>query len=318
MRRMDMFQNEEFLLTEKYRPITIKDTILPDSLKKTFQGFVDQKNIPNLLLCGTSGIGKTTIAKAMLSELNADYFMINASLDRGIDVLRNEITDYASTVSFGYSGRKYVILDEADSLSPLAQPALRAFIEQFSKNCGFILTCNYKNKIIQPLHSRCTVIDFKISKEDAPSLAASFLKRVIFILDNENITYDKKVIVEVIKKFFPDFRRAINELQRYSVNGVIDASIIKSFSNENFNELFSLMKKKDFTSVRKWVVENNSVWDSNMIYNEFYNNLSQYFEPTQIPSIVLVLAKYQYQEAFVVNSAINVSACFAEIMACIS
>lgn len=313
-----MFQNEEFLLTEKYRPITIKDTILPDSLKKTFQGFVDQKNIPNLLLCGTSGIGKTTIAKAMLSELNADYFMINASLDRGIDVLRNEITDYASTVSFGYSGRKYVILDEADSLSPLAQPALRAFIEQFSKNCGFILTCNYKNKIIQPLHSRCTVIDFKISKEDAPSLAASFLKRVIFILDNENITYDKKVIVEVIKKFFPDFRRAINELQRYSVNGVIDASIIKSFSNENFNELFSLMKKKDFTSVRKWVVENNSVWDSNMIYNEFYNNLSQYFEPTQIPSIVLVLAKYQYQEAFVVNSAINVSACFAEIMACIS
>ena len=318
MRRMDMFQNEEFLLTEKYRPITIKDTILPDSLKKTFQGFVDQKNIPNLLLCGTSGIGKTTIAKAMLSELNADYFMINASLDRGIDVLRNEITDYASTVSFGYSGRKYVILDEADSLSPLAQPALRAFIEQFSKNCGFILTCNYYNKIIQPLHSRCTVIDFKISKEDAPSLAASFLKRVIFILDNENITYDKKVIVEVIKKFFPDFRRAINELQRYSVNGVIDASIIKSFSNENFNELFSLMKKKDFTSVRKWVVENNSVWDSNMIYNEFYNNLSQYFEPTQIPSIVLVLAKYQYQEAFVVNSAINVSACFAEIMACIS
>ena len=313
-----MFQNEEFLLTEKYRPITIKDTILPDSLKKTFQGFVDQKNIPNLLLCGTSGIGKTTIAKAMISELNADYFMINASLDRGIDVLRNEITDYASTVSFGYSGRKYVILDEADSLSPLAQPALRAFIEQFSKNCGFILTCNYKNKIIQPLHSRCTVIDFKISKEDAPSLAASFLKRVIFILDNENITYDKKVIVEVIKKFFPDFRRAINELQRYSVNGVIDASIIKSFSNENFNELFSLMKKKDFTSVRKWVVENNSVWDSNMIYNEFYNNLSQYFEPTQIPSIVLVLAKYQYQEAFVVNSAINVSACFAEIMACIS
>ena len=313
-----MFQNEEFLLTEKYRPITIKDTILPDSLKKTFQGFVDQKNIPNLLLCGTSGIGKTTIAKAMLYELNADYFMINASLDRGIDVLRNEITDYASTVSFGYSGRKYVILDEADSLSPLAQPALRAFIEQFSKNCGFILTCNYKNKIIQPLHSRCTVIDFKISKEDAPSLAASFLKRVIFILDNENITYDKKVIVEVIKKFFPDFRRAINELQRYSVNGVIDASITKSFSNENFNELFSLMKKKDFTSVRKWVVENSSVWDSNMIYNEFYNNLSQYFEPTQIPSIVLVLAKYQYQEAFVVNSAINVSACFAEIMACIS
>ena len=305
---------DEFLWVERYRPKTVEETILPADLKATFQHFVDQKNIPNLILSGSAGVGKTTIARAMLEELNCDYIIINGSNEgRMIDTLRNEIMNFASSVSFS-GGRKYVILDEADYMNAQTiQPALRNFMEEFSKNCGFILTCNYKNRIISPLHSRCSVIDFKISKKDMAKLAGMFLKRVEKILTEQEITYDRAVVAQVITKYFPDWRRVLNELQRYSVIGNIDSGILSNIAQTSIKELIEFMKDKNFTEVRKWV-KNNLDSDVDILFNQFYENASQYFEPQSIPALVMIIAKYQYQNAFAANTEINFAAFLSEIM----
>ena len=247
----------EILWVEKYRPQTIKDAILPFELKQTFQQFVDNQNCPNLLLSGSAGCGKTTVAKAMLEELGCTYMMINGSEESGIDVLRNKIKNFASTVSMD-GNRKYVILDEADYLNPQStqKPALRGFIEEFSKNCGFILTCNFKNRIIEPLHSRCSSIEFRIPNEEKPQLAMDFMNRLEVILNNEQIYYDKKVVASLIQKFFPDWRRVLNELQRYSASGKIDAGILVNLSEDSIKELLTFLKGKEFTNVRRWIVNN--------------------------------------------------------------
>lgn len=304
----------EFLWVEKYRPKTVEETILPAELKATFQQFVDQKNIPNLILSGTAGIGKTTIARAMLDQLECDYIVINGSNEgRLIDTLRNEILNFASSVSLS-GGRKYVILDEADYLNPqTVQPALRNFMEEFSRNCGFILTCNYKNKIIEPLHSRCSVVDFKISKKDMVKLATQFMKRVNFILNTESIKYESAVIAEVIQKHFPDWRRVLNELQRYSATGAIDSGILANMTETSIKDLLALMKDKNFTEVRKWV-KNNVDSDVDMLYATFYDTAYDYFEPQFIPALVVLIGKYQYQNAFAANSEINFASFCAEVM----
>lgn len=305
--------NEEFLWVEKYRPKTIEDTILPVDLKATFQQFVDQKNIPNLILSGSAGVGKTTVARAMLEQLGCDYIVINGSMNGNIDTLRNEILNFASSVSLS-GGRKYVILDEADYLNANStQPALRNFMEEFSRNCGFILTCNFKNRIIEPLHSRCSVVDFKISKKDMGKLAMQFMKRVVGILDTESVKYDKAVVAEVIQKHFPDWRRVLNELQRYSVTGSIDSGILANMQETSIRELINLMKDKDFTEVRKWV-KNNIDTDVNVLYNQFYDSASQYFTPDSVPMLVLHIATYQYQNAFSANPEINFAAFCAHVM----
>ena len=307
----------EYLWVEKYRPKTIEDCILPENLKKTFQEFVNQKNVPNLLLSGPAGCGKTTVAKAMLEELGCDYIVINSSLNAGIDTLRNEIKNYASAISFA-GGRKYVILDEADYLSAAGnspvQPALRNFMEEYSGNCGFILTCNFKNRIIEPLQSRCSVIDFKIKKSDLPNLAAQFLKRACNILEKEDIRYDKKVVASVITSHYPDWRRVLNELQRYSVTGNIDEGILVNFSQESFKTLVELLKDKDFVNVRKWVGENSDS-DIDVLFKNLYDYASELLTPGSVPELIMILAKYQYQAAFVANKEINMAAAFLEIMA---
>ena len=298
---------------EKYRPKTVEDCILPENLKKTFQEFVNQKNVPNLLLSGSAGCGKTTVAKAMLEELGCDYIVINGSMNGNIDTLRNEIKNYASAVSFS-GGRKYVILDEADYLNPNStQPALRNFMEEFSGNCGFIMTCNFKNRIIDPLHSRCSVVDFKIKKSDLPGLASQFLKRSCNILDTEGIVYDKKVVASLITQHYPDWRRVLNELQRYSVTGKIDEGILVNFSDASFKSVVDNMKKGDFPAVRKWVGENSDT-DTDVLFKNLYDNAYEVVVPTSIPDLILILAKYQYQAAFVANPEINLSAAFLEIM----
>lgn len=306
---------KDFLWTEKYRPAKVQDTILPQKLKDTFQQFVDQKNIPNLLLTGRAGVGKTTIAKAMLEEIGADYIIINGSMNGNIDTLRTDISNFASTVSFS-GGRKYVILDEADYLNPNStQPALRNFMEEFSKNCGFILTCNFKNRIIEPLHSRCSVIEFNIQNADKPKLAAQFFKRVCTVLSNEEIEYDQKSVAELVQLHFPDWRRVLNELQRYAATGKIDAGILVNKSADNISALIEFMKDRDFTSLRKWVAENSDI-DSAVLYRQLYDVL-----PTKIKSStataesIVILAQYQYQEAFVANPEINRVAALATIMA---
>ena len=305
--------NEEFLFVEKYRPKTIEETILPSELKATFQQFVDQKNIPNLILSGSAGVGKTTVARAMLEEIGCDYIVINGSMNGNIDTLRHEILNFASSVSLS-GGRKYVILDEADYLNANStQPALRNFMEEFSKNCGFILTCNFKNRIIEPLHSRCSVIDFKISKSDMAKLAMQFLKRLETILQTENIEYDKAVIAQVIQKHFPDWRRVLNEIQRYSATGKIDTGILVNIKKTSIKDLVDMMKEKNFTEVRKWV-KNNLDTDVNDLYNEFYENSNEYFSKRSIPLLVVTTAKYQYQNAFVANPEINFVAYLAELM----
>lgn len=305
--------NEEFLWVEKYRPKTIEDTILPLELKATFQQFVDQKNIPNLILSGTAGVGKTTVARAMLEQLGCDYIVINGSMNGNIDTLRNDILNFASSVSLS-GGRKYVILDEADYLNANStQPALRNFMEEFSRNCGFILTCNFKNRIIEPLHSRCSVVDFKISKKDMAKLAGQFFKRVESILGAEGIEYDKPVVAEIIQKYFPDWRRVLNELQRYSATGKIDSGILANLQQSNLKELVSLMKVKNFTEIRKWA-KNNIDTDVNVLYNEFYETAVEYFTPRCIPALVLLIAKYQYQNSFAANQEINFTAFLVEVM----
>lgn len=305
---------EQFLWTEKYRPHAVKDCILPDNLKKTFQSFVDAGKIPNLLLVGTSGTGKTTIAKAMLDELGADYITINGSLaGRLIDTLRNEIANFASSVSFA-GGRKYVIIDEADYLNPQSvQPALRNFMEEFASNCGFIFTANYANRIIDAVQSRCSVIEFTIAKEDQVTLASSFMKRVCKILDGESIKYDKAVIASVIEQHFPDWRRVLNELQRYSHSGVIDTGILATFKDHNLKDLYGFMRAKKFTEVRAWVSENLDN-DYVGLFREFYDEASKHFKPSYIPALVLTLAKYQYYGMNCVDPEINVAAFLAEVM----
>jgi DNA polymerase III delta prime subunit len=304
---------EQFLWVEKYRPKTIADTILPEELKATFQQFVDQKNIPNLILSGSAGVGKTTVARAMLEELECDYIVINGSMNGNIDTLRNEILNFASSVSLS-GGRKYVILDEADYLNANStQPALRNFMEEFSRNCGFILTCNFKNRIIEPLHSRCSVIDFKLSKSASAKLAAQFFKRVEKILSNENIEYDRAVVAEVITKFFPDWRRVLNELQRYAAIGKIDSGILGNIKDLEINSVYKLLKEKDFTGLRKWVAENVDI-EQTEVFRRLYETADQYMTTNSVPQLVLILSKYQYQAAFVADPEINIIACFTEVL----
>lgn len=304
---------DDLLWVEKYRPRTIEETILPVQLKQTFQEFVNQEKVPNLLLTGRAGTGKTTVAKAMLEELGCDYIVINGSLNGNIDTLRNEIKTFASAVSLT-GGRKYVILDEADYLNPNStQPALRNFIEEYSKNCGFILTCNFKNRIIEPLHSRCSVVDFKIPKQDKPKLAASFYKRTLDILNQENIEADNKAVAVIVEKHFPDFRRTLNELQRYSATGKIDSGILVDHKEENIKEVIGYLKEKNFTNVRKWVGENSDI-DTNAFFRSLYDTASEFLKPASISQLVLILADYQYKAAFVADPEINITACLTEIM----
>ena len=305
---------EDFLWVEKYRPKTIKDTVLTPELKTLFQTFVDNKNVPNLLLTGSQGIGKTTVAKAMLEELGADYIVINGS-DEGrlIDTLRNKIKNFASSVSLA-GGRKYVILDEADYCNAeTVQPALRNFMEEFSKNCGFIMTCNFVNKIIQPLHSRCSVVEFKIANKDKPAMAKELYARILDILKTENISFDEKVIQEVLAKHFPDNRRILNELQRYSATGHIDSGILANLSETSIKELMQLLKDKEFTSVRKWVGKNID-GDVAPMFRKIYDTVTQYVKPTSIPQVVVTLADYQYKSAFVADQEVNFMAFLTELM----
>ena len=304
---------EEFLWVEKFRPKTVSDTILPAELKATFQQFVDQKNIPNLILAGSAGVGKTTIARAMLEELGCDYLVINGSMNGNIDTLRNEILEFASAMSLS-GGRKYVILDEADYLNANStQPALRNFMEEFSKNCGFILTCNFVNRIIEPLHSRCSIVDFKIPKKELPKLAQQMMERACMILDKESVRYDKAAVAELLKKHLPDWRRTINELQRYSATGSIDSGILVNTAQDSIKLLLEAMKGKNFSQVRKWVGEHSDT-DSNTLYRLFYDNAAQYFASQSVPQLILILSKYQYQSAFVADHEINNTACLLEIM----
>ena len=303
---------EQFLWVEKYRPRKISDCILPQSLKNTFQEFIDRDNIPNMLLAGTAGTGKTTVARALCEELECDYIIINGSEESGIDVLRTKIKDFASTVSFA-GKTKVVILDEADYLNPNStQPALRGFIEEFSKNCRFIFTCNYKNRIIPPLHSRTTVIDFKLTKDDKPVMATKFFKRLSDILKEEQVTFDPKVVAEVLNKHFPDYRRVLNELQRYASSGNVDVGILSHMGDANMKELIASLREKDFKKMRSWVV-NNMDNDPNMLFRKMYDTLLS--EVVQVPQLVILLADYQYKAAFVADAEINLVACLTEIMA---
>jgi len=303
----------DFLWVEEYRPKTIDDCILPQSLKTLFTSFVQKGELSNLLLSGTPGIGKTTVAKALCEQLNCDWIMINGSEEGGIDVLRNKIKNFASTVSLS-GGKKVVILDEADYLNPQStQPALRGFVEEFHKNCRFILTCNFKNRIIEPLHSRFSNIEFKVNPKDKPKLASRLFERAVFILKEQNINYEEKVLVELIKKHFPDFRKLINELQRYSVSGTIDAGILVNVSDENLKTLVSHLKNKEFSDMRKWVV-NNLDNDPVKIFRKIYDTLYSNLEPSTIPHAVLIIADYQYKSAFVADQEINLVACLTELM----
>ena len=309
---MNIMTNQTFLWVEKYRPQKITDCVLPESIKKTFIEFVVQKEIPNLLLAGGSGVGKTTVARALCEELHSDYIIINGSEESGIDVLRTKIKQFASTVSL-QGGTKVVILDEADYLNPQStQPALRGFIEEFHKNCRFIFTCNFKNRIIEPLHSRCSVIEFKING-NKNQLAHEFMGRAESILKEEQIGFDDKVIAELIMKHFPDWRRVLNELQRYSVSGKIDSGILVNLAEVNLTELMSFLKKKEFGKVRQWVV-NNIDNDPVKVFRKVYEKLYEYMKPESIPNAVIILGDYQYKSAFVADQEINLLACLTEIM----
>jgi len=305
----------DFIWVEKYRPKTIDDCILPEDTKKTFKEFVEKGEIPNLLLSGPPGIGKTTIAKALCNELGADFYVINGSDEgRFLDTVRNQAKNFASTVSLtGSSKHKVIIIDEADNTGNDVQLLLRANIEAFYNNCRFIFTCNYKNKIIEPLHSRCAVIDFTIKGKQKAQLAGSFFKRLQNILDAERIEYDQKVVAELVSKHFPDFRRVLNECQRYATGGTIDSGILASFSDISVNDLISYMKDKNFVEVRKWVVANLDN-DTNLILRRVYDSCYESLVPSTIPSAILIIAKYMYQGSFVADQEINLLAALTEIM----
>ena len=303
----------EVLWVEKYRPHKISDCILPDEYKSTFQSYVDRKEIPHLLLCGGPGTGKTTVARALCDEIGCDYLMINGSDESGIDTFRVKIKNYASSMSLD-GGKKVIIIDEADYLNPNStQPAMRAAMEEFAHNCTFIMTCNYKNRIIEPLHSRCAVIEFKLRKEDKPKMAMAFMKRASEILNVEKIPFDKAVLAEVVKKHFPDYRRVLNELQRYSVSGKIDSGILTSIADVSLNELVSSLKEQNFGAMRKWVADFGSD-DPARIYRKIYDSLYDIMDKSTIPNAVLILAKYQYQAAFVADQELNLTACLTEMM----
>ena len=302
------------LWVEKYRPTKIEDCILPDEIKTMFQSIVDSGEIPNLLLTGSPGIGKTTVAKALCNQLDCDWLMINGSDEgRMIDTLRTTVVNYASTVSLS-GGKKVIVIDEADYMNKdSVQPALRGVIEEFSKNCRFIFTCNFKNRIIPALHSRCSVVDFRISKDDKPALGMEMLANVKRILNKEGVEYEESVLVQLVLKYFPDFRRVINELQKYSLNGIIDENILKQSSDENFNELFVALKGKDFSGMRKWVAQNIDN-DHVRLYRQIYDTLNNRFEKKSIPQAVLTIANYSYMSAFVADQEVNMVACLTEIM----
>ena len=303
----------QMLWVEKYRPRKVADCILPETLKSTFQEYVNRKEIPNLLLAGSAGVGKTTVAKALCEEVGCDYIVINGSDESGIDTFRSKIKNYASSMSLS-GGRKVIIIDEADYLNPNStQPALRGAIEEFAINCSFIFTCNYKNRIIDPLHSRCSVIEFKIQNGQKAKMATQFFKRVENILRNENIEFDKEVVAAVITKHFPDNRRILNELQRYAVSGSIDKGILAAVADVQLTGLTKSLKEKDFTSMRKWVT-NNLDNDPKTILRKIYDSLYDLLKPDSIAPAVLILSKYQYQSAFVADQEINLVACLIEFM----
>ena len=303
---------QHLLWTEKYRPQTVSDCILPDRLKQPFQEYVNQKNIPNLLLSGGAGVGKTTIAKAMCNQVGCDYIIINGSDETGIDVFRNKIKNYASSMSL-MGGRKVIIIDEADYLNPNStQPALRNAIEEFASNCSFIFTCNFKNRIIEPLHSRCAVVDFTLKNGEKAQMAGQFFKRIQSVLSNETVEYDDKVIAELVKKHFPDFRRIINELQRYSQFGKIDVGVLNQIGDVAINDIVKFLKDKDFGSIRKWVASNDI--DAATLFRKLYDNLYDTLKPQSIPQAVVILADYQYKNAFVADAEINTVACLTELM----
>ncbi len=305
----------DFLWVAKYAPKTIEDCILPDSIKKTFKDFLNTGEIPNMLLSGPPGVGKTTVAKALCNELGADVYVINGSDEgRFLDTVRNNAKNFASTLSLSSTAKhKVVIIDEADNTGNDVQLLLRAFIEEFAGNCRFIFTCNYKNKIIEPLHSRCTVIDFSIKGKEKAALAGSFFKRLQNILDAESIEFDQRVLAELINKHFPDWRRVLNECQRYSVSGKIDTGILATFSDVSVNELIKNLKEKNFTEVRKWVVANLDN-DAPSLLRRIYDSCYDCLSPQSIPAAVLVIAKYQYQCAFVADQEINLLAALTELM----
>ena len=305
--------SNEYLWVEKYRPKTIDDTILPKNLKQTFQKIIEGGELPNMLFTGTAGLGKTTVAKALCNSLNCDYILINGSEEGNIDTLRTKIKQFASSVSLS-GDYKVVILDEADYLNPQStQPALRGFIEEFSNNCRFILTCNFKNRIIEPLHSRCGVYEFNTSKKDMAPLCGEFLNRICKILEDEGVSHSRLAIADLLMKFAPDWRRVINELQRYSVNGTIDSGITNVTSDKNYDELFSYLKNKDFKKMRAWVV-NNIDTDATAIFRAMYDRMGEKVAPQSIPQLVLILGDYQYKNAFVADHELNVVACLTEVM----
>ena len=302
---------EEFLYVEKYRPTTIEECILPKGLKDTFQEIVDGGKLPNMMFTGSAGVGKTTVARALCNELGLDYMIINGSEDGNIDTLRGKIKQFASTVSL-QGGQKVVILDEADYLNPQStQPALRGFIEEFSSNCRFILTCNFKNRIIDPLHSRCSIYEFNIGNK--AEMAGAFMKRLQFILDSENITYKDQVLAELIMKYIPDWRRVINECQRYGMSGTIDTGILVTLSESSIKGLMDDLKAKNFKSMRKWVTDNMDV-ESTKLFRMVYDNMVEYVSPSSVPQLVLILADYSYKDSFVADHELNVVACMTEIM----
>jgi DNA polymerase III delta prime subunit len=302
---------KEFLFVEKYRPQIIEDCVLPKSLKNTFQSIVDTGELVNMMFTGSAGVGKTTVARALCNELGLDYMIINGSEDGNIDTLRGKIKQFASTVSL-QGGQKVVILDEADYLNPQStQPALRGFIEEFSSNCRFILTCNFKNRIIDPLHSRCSIYEFNLGNKE--KMAMQFMQRLQFILDSENITYENQVLAELIMKYIPDWRRVINECQRYGMSGTIDTGILVTLSESSIKGLMDNLKTKNFKSMRKWVTDNIDV-ESSKLFRMVYDNMVEYVMPSSIPQLVLILADYSYKDSFVADHELNVVACMTEIM----
>jgi len=308
-------REDQFLWVEKYRPQKIDDCVLPQALKDTFKQYITQGELPSFLFSGTAGVGKTTVAKALCNEIGAEYILVNGSDEgRSIDVLRTTLKGFASTVSLT-DAKKVVIVDEADYMNAQSvQPALRSFIEEFSGNCRFIFTCNFKNRIIEPLHSRCSVVEFKIDSKDKQEIAATFFKRAVSILKQEQIEFDPKVVAELITKHFPDYRRILNELQRYSVSGKIDSGILVNMSEESFKGLIKLLKDKDFNEVRKWVSKNSDS-DTTSLFRELYDSAANTIEPNSVPQMVLILADYQYKAAFVADHELNIMAALTEIMA---